>query len=196
MENHVMEDAHEAELHAYYERGEERDRLAAGRGLLEFTRTTEIVLRRLRVAPALVADIGGGPGRYRLWLAVLGYRVEHRDLVPLHVGQLKERRGWSARAAHRGRRRPRPGPGRRLGGRGPAARALVPSARPGRPAAGAGRGAAGRPTSRHRPPPAGHRGPTVAVYYPPAAGGNRAKVGHFGHGRRARNHTDVPSVSR
>ncbi len=85
-----MEDAHEAELHAYYERGEERDRLAAGRGLLEFTRTTEIVLRRLPAAPALVADIGGGPGRYALWLAGLGYRVEHRDLVPLHVGQLKE----------------------------------------------------------------------------------------------------------
>jgi 2-polyprenyl-3-methyl-5-hydroxy-6-metoxy-1,4-benzoquinol methylase len=74
--------AGEAELHAYYERGEERDRLAAGRGLLEFTRTTEIVQRRLPAAPALVADIGGGPGRYALWLAGLGYRVEHRDLVP------------------------------------------------------------------------------------------------------------------
>ncbi|MFY9929507.1 MAG: methyltransferase domain-containing protein [Streptosporangiaceae bacterium] len=32
--------------------------------------------------------MGGGPGRYALWLASLGYQVEHRDLMPLHVGQL------------------------------------------------------------------------------------------------------------
>ena len=76
------------ELHAYYERGEERDRLVAGTGLLEFARTTEIIQRRLPPAPALVADVGGGPGRYALWLTGLGYRVEHRDLVPLHVRQL------------------------------------------------------------------------------------------------------------
>lgn len=82
-----MEDA---ELHAHYSRGEERDRLSAGRGLLEFTRTTEIILRSLPAAPALVADIGGGPGRYALWLAGLGYRVEHRDLMPLHVRQLAQ----------------------------------------------------------------------------------------------------------
>jgi SAM-dependent methyltransferase len=36
----------------------------------------------------VVADIGGGPGRYALWLASLGYQVEHRDLMPLHVEQL------------------------------------------------------------------------------------------------------------
>ena len=34
-------------LRAYYERGMERERLSDGRGDLEFTRTTEIVLRRL-----------------------------------------------------------------------------------------------------------------------------------------------------
>jgi SAM-dependent methyltransferase len=83
-----MEDADLAELSAHYSRGEERDRLSAGRGLLEFIRTTSIVLRFLPAAPALVADIGGGPGRYALWLAGLGYRVEHRDLMPLHVRQL------------------------------------------------------------------------------------------------------------
>ncbi|MFZ0186010.1 MAG: hypothetical protein WAL72_03585 [Streptosporangiaceae bacterium] len=80
-----MEDADQAELAAHYSRGEERDRLSAGRGLLEFTRATEIILRFLPAAPALLADIGGGPGRYALWLAGLGYRVEHRDLMPLHV---------------------------------------------------------------------------------------------------------------
>jgi hypothetical protein len=62
-------------------RGMERERLSDGRGDLEFTRTTEIVLRRLPAAPAVVADIGGGPGRYAQWLASLGYQVEHRDLM-------------------------------------------------------------------------------------------------------------------
>jgi hypothetical protein len=76
-----MEDADQAELTAHYSRGEERDRLSAGRGLLEFTRTTEIILRFLPAAPALVADIGGGPGRYALWLARLGFRVEHSRAV-------------------------------------------------------------------------------------------------------------------
>ena len=84
-----MEDGYQAELRAYYSRGEERDRLAAGGGQLEFIRTTEIIGRRLPAAPALVADIGGGPGRYALWLAGLGYQVEHRDLMPLHVRQLE-----------------------------------------------------------------------------------------------------------
>jgi SAM-dependent methyltransferase len=77
----------DAALHAYYERGMERNRLSDGRGELEFTRT-KIVRRRLPAAPAVVADIGGGPGRYALWLASLGYQVEHRDLMPLHVEQL------------------------------------------------------------------------------------------------------------
>jgi SAM-dependent methyltransferase len=78
----------DAALRAYYERGMERERLSDGRGDLEFTRTAEIVLRRLPAAPAVVADIGGGPGRYALWLASLGYQVEHRDLMPLHVEQV------------------------------------------------------------------------------------------------------------
>ena len=81
-------EADDVALRAYYERGLERERLSDGRGELEFTRTTEIVLRRLPAAPAVVADIGGGPGRYARWLASLGYRVEHRDLIPLHVEQV------------------------------------------------------------------------------------------------------------
>ena len=77
-------------LQGYYDEGVERDRLAQGRGLLEWARSTEVILRHLPAPPAVVADIGGGPGRYALWLAELGYRVEHRDLMPLHVQQLRD----------------------------------------------------------------------------------------------------------
>jgi SAM-dependent methyltransferase len=83
----------DAALHAYCARGEERERLAQSRGVVEFERTKELVLRRLPGPPSVVADIGGGPGRYSLWLAGRGHRVEHRDLVPLHVEQLRAEAG-------------------------------------------------------------------------------------------------------
>jgi SAM-dependent methyltransferase len=81
-------------MHQYYELGKEADRLSSsGAGRLEFERTQEIVLRHLPAPPATIADIGGGPGRYALWLAGLGYRVAHRDLVPLHVEQIRITKG-------------------------------------------------------------------------------------------------------
>ncbi|HTZ93622.1 MAG TPA: methyltransferase domain-containing protein [Streptosporangiaceae bacterium] len=83
-------DLQHAALHEHYERGEEADRLErSGAGRLEFERTQEIVLRHLPPPPATVADIGGGPGRYAVWLAGLGYRVVHRDIVPTHVDQVQ-----------------------------------------------------------------------------------------------------------
>ena len=85
-----MLEAEHTGLAAYYLRGEEQERLAKDApGVLEFERTKEIVSRRLPDPPALVADIGGGPGRYTQWLAELGYQVEHRDLMPLHITQLR-----------------------------------------------------------------------------------------------------------
>ena len=94
-------------MHAYYELGKEADRLGErGPGRLEFERTQEIVLRALPPAPAVVADIGGGPGRYALWLAELGYHVRHRDLMPLHVEQVTAARGGRRRCGWRGGRRP------------------------------------------------------------------------------------------
>ena len=79
-----------SDLEAYYARGLEADRLMSdGPGMLEFVRTVEIIERRLPTAPAVVADIGGGPGRYTAWLAGLGYEVEHRDLIPAHVEQAR-----------------------------------------------------------------------------------------------------------
>jgi SAM-dependent methyltransferase len=76
-------------MKAYYDQGKEQDRLGAPKGTLEYIRTQEIVLRRLPAAPGVVADIGGGPGRYAVWLAELGYEVEHRDAMDLHVEQLQ-----------------------------------------------------------------------------------------------------------
>jgi 2-polyprenyl-3-methyl-5-hydroxy-6-metoxy-1,4-benzoquinol methylase len=78
----------DAQMRAYYEQGKERGRLAGSKGALEFERTIEILRRRMPPAPAAVADIGGGPGRYALWLAELGYTVQHRDLMKLRVDQL------------------------------------------------------------------------------------------------------------
>jgi ubiquinone/menaquinone biosynthesis C-methylase UbiE len=45
--------------------------------------------RYLPAPPAVVADVGGGPGRYAAWLAERGYRVHLIDPVPLHVEQAR-----------------------------------------------------------------------------------------------------------
>lgn len=84
-------------MREYYELGQEASRLTtSARGRLEFERTQEILLRALPPAPATIADIGGGPGAYALWLAGLGYQVVHRDAMPLHVRQLAEAAGLAA----------------------------------------------------------------------------------------------------
>ena len=93
--SHVSGDADE--ILAFYARGLERDRLAVGPGALEFARTRALLDRYLPPSPAVVADVGGGPGRYAVWLAERGYGVHLVDPVPLHVEQ--------ARAAARSRPR-------------------------------------------------------------------------------------------
>jgi SAM-dependent methyltransferase len=77
------------DVRAYYERDEERDRLTSGASRVEFERTKEIVGRALPPLPAVIADVGGGPGAYAIWLASLGYEVRHRDLMPRHVEHLR-----------------------------------------------------------------------------------------------------------
>lgn len=82
-------DPHADAMRAHYGRGAEQARLEEGHGRLEFERTIEILARHLPAPPARVADVGGGPGRYSLWLAERGYEIEHRDLIELHVEQLR-----------------------------------------------------------------------------------------------------------
>jgi SAM-dependent methyltransferase len=79
------------DLQAYYARDEERDRLALGLGRVEFCRTIEVLQRTLPPPGAVIADIGGGPGRYTDWLVDSGYDVIHRDLVAHHVDQVRDR---------------------------------------------------------------------------------------------------------
>jgi SAM-dependent methyltransferase len=78
-----------ADAREHYRGADERGRLETPLGLIEFERTTEILAARLPPAPAVVADVGGGPGRYALWLAERGHTVRHLDLVPKHVDQLR-----------------------------------------------------------------------------------------------------------
>ncbi|MDP9417482.1 MAG: class I SAM-dependent methyltransferase [Actinomycetota bacterium] len=85
-----MDDHSVADARAHYELGLEADRLASPLGRVEFARTVELVSAHLPAPPGTVADIGGGPGAYSRWLADRGYRVHHRDVVPLHVEQMRQ----------------------------------------------------------------------------------------------------------
>ena len=78
------------EIAAYYECGDERDRLTARTGRLEWARTWELLGRFLPPAPATVLDVGGGPGAYAVPLALAGYEVHLVDAMPLHVAQARE----------------------------------------------------------------------------------------------------------
>ncbi len=77
------------DIAAYYAEGKERVRLTAGSGRLELLRTQELLARYLPPAPAIVLDVGGGPGVYALPLAAQGYDVHLVDPVALHVEQAK-----------------------------------------------------------------------------------------------------------
>jgi hypothetical protein len=63
-----MDDALAA-LHDYYTLGERGRLTGGGRGVLEFERTKEILLRRLPMPPASDRRHRRRPGRYTLWLA-------------------------------------------------------------------------------------------------------------------------------
>ncbi|MEM9563464.1 MAG: class I SAM-dependent methyltransferase [Actinomycetota bacterium] len=81
----------DASLQAYYALGKEADRLTDGLGRVEFLRTAELLDRVLPPPPAVVADIGGGPGIYTDHLLALGHHVVHRDLVMSHVEHIRAR---------------------------------------------------------------------------------------------------------
>ena len=77
------------EVVAHYEQGNEIRRLSSSGGHLEETRIRELITRYLPGLPAVVYDVGGGPGNYACWLAKQGYEVHLVDAVPLHVEQAR-----------------------------------------------------------------------------------------------------------
>ncbi|WP_018811670.1 class I SAM-dependent methyltransferase [Salinispora pacifica] len=84
------------EIMEYYQRGGERDRLAAGPGRLEFLRTWDVLSRVLPGVPAAVLDVGGATGVYAAPLAQAGYHVRVVDPVPEHVAEAAARPGVTA----------------------------------------------------------------------------------------------------
>jgi ubiquinone/menaquinone biosynthesis C-methylase UbiE len=79
-----------AEMTAHYDAGIELPRLATNSGQLEFARTCDIIQRHFPPAPAVVLDVGGGPGVYACLLARQGYQVHLLDPIALHVEQARE----------------------------------------------------------------------------------------------------------
>lgn len=70
---------------AYYDAGEEFNRLRIGIGRIEFERTKEILLETLPKAPAVIYDVGGAYGEYAWWLTSLGYKVHLFDLSEKNI---------------------------------------------------------------------------------------------------------------
>lgn len=70
-------------VRSYYASFGEREwnRLTSAEGTIEFAITTQALAQHLP-AHGRVLDIGGGPGRYALWLVQRGYRVVLADLSP------------------------------------------------------------------------------------------------------------------
>ncbi len=77
------------QIRSFYEQYDEANRLTTD-FRLEFARTKEILTRHLPGPPAVILDVGGGPGVYACWLAGLGYDVHLIDPVPSHVEQARQ----------------------------------------------------------------------------------------------------------
>ncbi len=71
----------------HYDEAREAGRLESGTNRIELARTQELTARYAPPPPAIVYDVGGGPGMYALWLARRGYAVHLVDAHPLHVEQ-------------------------------------------------------------------------------------------------------------
>lgn len=78
------------EVLGHYASGYESQRLLEGSGLIELIRTQELIMRYVPSPPAVIFDVGGGPGVYACWLARQGYEVHLVDALPLHVEQARQ----------------------------------------------------------------------------------------------------------
>lgn len=78
------------EMLEHYSTGYEAQRLQQGASHIELVRSQEIIMRYIPKPPAMVLDIGGGPGVYAFWLAKQGYEVHLIDVNPLHIEQARQ----------------------------------------------------------------------------------------------------------
>lgn len=67
-------------IEQFYDRGTDYEWGRLARHRTEFAVTQRALADYLPPSPAHVLDVGGGPGRYALWLAAQGYRVTLFDL--------------------------------------------------------------------------------------------------------------------
>jgi ubiquinone/menaquinone biosynthesis C-methylase UbiE len=74
-----------SEFFEHYASGYEAQRLQSGSSQIELAWAQELVMRYLPPLPAVICDVGGGPGVYACWLAKQGYEVHLIDATPLHV---------------------------------------------------------------------------------------------------------------
>ena len=79
------------EMLEHYSTGYESQRLLQGASQIELVRTQDIITRYAPQPPAIVFDIGGGPGVYAFWLARQGYEVHLIDATPLHIEQARQK---------------------------------------------------------------------------------------------------------
>lgn len=88
------------EVNDFYTRSSEEDRLTMGLGPLEFERNRLLIGRFLPKGTGVIADIGGGTGKYSEWLAGLGHDVWLVDPVKKHILQAQKRSDRAARKFH------------------------------------------------------------------------------------------------
>jgi ubiquinone/menaquinone biosynthesis C-methylase UbiE len=81
----------------YYARASEATRTESGPSQLEFARTMELIQRFAPPSPAVLLDVGGGPGVYALSLSARGYQVHLIDPVETQVVEAQRK---SAASAH------------------------------------------------------------------------------------------------
>ena len=80
-----MEDENIRAVSDFYDSQAEREWERMERHRMEFGISLRTLLKHLPPAPARIADIGGGPGRYAIELARRGYRITLADLSPGNV---------------------------------------------------------------------------------------------------------------
>jgi len=78
------------DVQSFYAAYDESTRLGTGVFQLERERPRDVLGRRLPPPPAVVLDVGGGPGAHARWLTGLGYEVHLVDVVPRHVEQARQ----------------------------------------------------------------------------------------------------------